>query len=210
MAYLYRHIRLDKNEPFYIGISDNKYRASTKRKRNPIWKHIVSKTDYEIEVLIDDLTWDEACRKEKEFIGLYGRIDIKTGCLANMTSGGDGTIGRKYIPSERHRQNLSKSSLGKKMSESAKKKMGDKQKLVILQYDLHGNFIREWDGVIDATKAVGKHSTNIVRCCQGKFKQAYGFIWRYKHPERLGRKPRQAQIEEQQADIESLKALINK
>ena len=29
MAYLYRHIRLDKNEPFYIGIvSDNVYKIS--------------------------------------------------------------------------------------------------------------------------------------------------------------------------------------
>ena len=23
MAYLYRHIRLDKNKPFYVGIGDN-------------------------------------------------------------------------------------------------------------------------------------------------------------------------------------------
>jgi hypothetical protein len=29
MAYLYRHIRHDKNEPFYIGIgSDNNYKRS--------------------------------------------------------------------------------------------------------------------------------------------------------------------------------------
>lgn len=196
MAYLYRHIRLDKNEPFYIGISTDEYRVTTKRKRNSIWKNIASKTDYDVEILFNDLTWEQACKKEKEFILLYGRIDIKTGCLANMTDGGDGTIGRKYIPNAEHRENLSKSSTGKKMSESAKKKMSDSQKLPILQYDLNGNFIKEWDGVIDATKAVGKHSTNIVRCCQGKFKQAYGFIWKYKYPDRYGRKPRKAQIEE--------------
>lgn len=200
MAYLYRHIRLDKNEPFYIGIG-NMYRLTEKRGRNAIWKQITNKTKYEVEVLLDNLTWEDACQKEIEFINLYGRIDIKTGCLANMTNGGDGTIGRKYTPSLEHREKLAKAAIGKKMSESTKNKMGNNQKLPILQYDLQGNFMKEWDGVIDATKAVGKHSTNIMRCCQGKFKQAYGFVWKYKYPERMGRKPRAAQIEE-------LKALI--
>ena len=67
--YLYRHIRLDKNEPFYIGISSDKgFRANDKKKRNKIWKDIISKSDYEIEILFDDLTWEEACLKEIEFI----------------------------------------------------------------------------------------------------------------------------------------------
>ena len=47
--YLYRHIRVDKNEPFYIGIgtktnADIKYgtytRANIKRKKNNIWVKI--------------------------------------------------------------------------------------------------------------------------------------------------------------------------
>lgn len=37
MAYLYRHIRLDKNEPFYIGIGSNKARCYTKKTRNKHW-----------------------------------------------------------------------------------------------------------------------------------------------------------------------------
>lgn len=50
MAYVYRHIRLDKNEPFYIGIgSDATYkRANTKKGRNEIWKRIVCKTTYDV------------------------------------------------------------------------------------------------------------------------------------------------------------------
>lgn len=202
MAYVYRHIRLDKNEPFYIGIADkNRYRISEKRGRNKIWSRIVDKTNYETEVMVDDLTWEEACEKEKEFILLYGRIDIKTGTLANLTNGGDGTVGRRYIPSIKHKKNLSKSSTGKKMSDLAKQKMSNNQKLPILQFDLGGNFIREWDGIIDAVKSVGKHSTNIMRCCQGKFKQAYGFIWKYKHPEKMGKKSRKQQIEELKAKL---------
>jgi len=189
MAQVYRHIRLDKNEPFYIGITDkNKYRKSEKKGRNVIWKNIVNKTNYIIEVLLDDLTYEEAIEKEIEFIKLYGRIDIKTGILANMTDGGEGAVGRKYTPSDTHKFNLSKSALGKKMSDESKRKMSINQKLQILQFDLDGNFIKEFDGIIDAAKEMNGYSTNIMRCCQGKFKKAYGFIWKYKNPENHGRK----------------------
>jgi hypothetical protein len=141
MAYVYRHIRLDKNEPFYIGIgsnSNNKYsRSKERRKRNSIWNNIVSKADYRVDILFDDLTWEEACEKEKEFILLYGRKDIKTGILCNMTEGGDGFVGA--ILTDEHRRKLSiasknisdetrkKISLankGKKLSDEHKRKIG--------------------------------------------------------------------------------------
>ena len=65
MAYLYRHIRLDKNEPFYIGIgSDNKYkRAHNKKGRSYSWKDIAYNVSYEIEILLDNLSWEDACNK---------------------------------------------------------------------------------------------------------------------------------------------------
>jgi hypothetical protein len=45
MAYLYRHIRLDKNEPFYIGIgSDKQYkRAYNKIKLSKLGKPSLKK-----------------------------------------------------------------------------------------------------------------------------------------------------------------------
>jgi hypothetical protein len=190
MAYLYRHIRLDTNQPFYIGISniDDNYKRAYKRTcRNKHWTNIINYTNYDVQILIDNLTIEEAKEKEKEFISLYGRVDLKTGCLVNLTDGGDGVLNMNT--NSELRMKLSKAAIGKKMSELAKIKMGNNQKLPILQYDLQGNFIKEWDGIIDATKEVGKHSTNIMRCCQGKFKQAYGFVWKYKYPEIMGRKP---------------------
>jgi hypothetical protein len=189
MAYLYRHIRLDKNEPFYIGISnknDGYKRAYSKKDRNSIWHRIVSKTDYEVEIMLDGLSENEIKLKEQEFIIIYGRIDLQNGTLSNLTDGGDGVLNMNE--NSELRQKLSKAAIGKKMSISAKKKMSDNQKLPVLQFDLDGNFIKEWNGIIDATKSVGKHSTNIMRCCQGKFKQAYGFIWKYKYPELKGRR----------------------
>lgn len=90
MAIVYRHIRLDKNIPFYIGIGKTEKRAYQKYFRNNIWNQIISKTKYDVEILFDNLSWEQACEKEKEFIKLYGRIDLKTGILANQTDGGDG------------------------------------------------------------------------------------------------------------------------
>ena len=134
MAYLYRHIRLDKNEPFYIGIgkddNSNFKRAyyKSKQKRNKIWIDIINKTPYEVEILLENLTWKEACEKEIEFIALYGRIDLKTGTLANMTKGGDGMVG--VVRSEKYRLQVSERQkngkaywFGKKLSKEHKEKI---------------------------------------------------------------------------------------
>ena len=87
---VYRHIRLDKNEVFYIGIGKNLSRAFDKRQRNRYWKFITNKTKYRVDILFDDLSKEEASDKEKEFIKLYGRKDLGLGTLVNMTDGGDG------------------------------------------------------------------------------------------------------------------------
>ena len=127
MAYVYRHIRLDKNEPFYIGIGKGT-RSSWKYGRNPIWKNISNKTEYDVEILFDDVSWDFACKKEIEFIKLYGRIDLKTGVLANMTDGGEG--GKNFsIETLLKISEASKKRVGywrgKNMSEETKKKLSE-------------------------------------------------------------------------------------
>lgn len=103
MAYLYRHIRLDTNEPFYIGIGKyeihskgNYRRAYQKDKRNILWRNIVNKTEYEVEILLENLSWDQACEKEIEFINLYGRRNLGKGPLVNLTDGGDGRQGKGF------------------------------------------------------------------------------------------------------------------
>lgn len=125
MYYLYRHIRLDKNEPFYIGIGtvskEKLYskelksfykRAYQYSKRNSIWKNVANKSEYEVEILLESDDYDFIKRKEIEFIKLYGRIDLRTGILANLTNGGDHNSGRTL--SNKHREKISLSNKGKK------------------------------------------------------------------------------------------------
>jgi hypothetical protein len=123
MAYVYRHIRIDKNEPFYIGIgSDMTYkRAREKSRRSNLWNKIIAKSDYDVEILLDDITFEEAKNKEIEFIKLYGRINLGNGTLANLTDGGDGTPNRIFT--SEHKKKLSLSQIGKKISEEQKDKL---------------------------------------------------------------------------------------
>jgi hypothetical protein len=116
MAYVYRHIRFDTNEVFYIGIgsdNDGKYkRAYDTGSRSYFWNNIVSKTNYKVEIILNDITWEEACLKEIELIEFYGRRDLNKGTLVNMTDGGDGILG--YIFSRDSREKRSISKLGDK------------------------------------------------------------------------------------------------
>lgn len=95
MAYVYKHVRLDKNEIFYVGIGEGKNYSRSKNKtgRNKIWKRIVSKTEYLVEIIHDNIPYQEALKIEEQLIKFYGRLDLGTGPLANLTDGGQGTPG---------------------------------------------------------------------------------------------------------------------
>jgi hypothetical protein len=54
----------------------------------------------------------------------------------------------------------------------------NKRKRPVLQYDMEGKFIKEWDSAKSANKEFGGC---IVGCCRGEQKTAGGFIWKYKN-----------------------------
>ena len=121
-AYVYTHTRLDTNEVFYVGIGtqDNYIRASRTANRSVFWKNITKKTGWKIDIVFDNLTWEEACEKEKQLISFYGRKDIGTGILVNHTNGGDGSNGRIF--SKETRKKMSKTRKGVKVTEEQKNK----------------------------------------------------------------------------------------
>ena len=180
MHYLYRHIRLDTDQPFYIGIGtmankefrtikSNYSRAYSDYKRNKHWSNIVNKTPYEIEILIESDDYEFIKEKEIEFISLYGRIDLRTGILVNMTDGGDGAIGCI----------CSKESSIKKSINSKKSLLGRKGKnhpaaKLIYQYDLKGNFIKEWSSIIDTGFSCLKPKSSSQN---GNYFFARGYLW---------------------------------
>ena len=139
---IYRLIRLDTNEVFYVGIGNEK-RPYTKHRRSGFWNNIVNKTEYEVQILKKNLTWNEAVELEILLISYYGRKDNNTGILCNMTDGGEGSYGRKQtqecknkiskankgrqsitkgrIRSLEHSLNISKGKKGKRILKNGKK-----------------------------------------------------------------------------------------
>jgi hypothetical protein len=126
MAVVYIHTRLDTNEIFYVGIGKTIKRAYTKSSRNNHWHNIVNKAGYEVIILIDDISYDDAILKEIELIKQYGRTDLNEGTLVNMTDGGDGTLG--FLQSGEQLAKLSKVRKGKKLSDEHKKKIAEGNK----------------------------------------------------------------------------------
>lgn len=60
------------------------------------------------------------------------------------------------------------------------KKYSNKTIRAVLQYDLLGNLISEYDSLIEAANVTGSNSNGIQMCCVGKYKHSNNFIWKYK------------------------------
>jgi len=102
--YVYRHIRPDKNQVFYIGIGSEKYgRAKETRKRSKWWNHIVQKNEgqYRIDIILRGLSRNLAVEKEREFIALYGRRSHGEGTLVNFQDSDDRRLGYKMTESNK-------------------------------------------------------------------------------------------------------------
>lgn len=149
--YTYRHIRPDKNEPFYIGkgVKTNRNHGSIeteyarayavdKRVRSEHWHNVyeLCNKQIEVEILYESDDHEEIKNKEIEFIALYGRRDLGLGTLVNYTNGGDGGLGRVKSEEEKRKTgdknrgkvrspeqklNLRKVHLGKPLSEAHRK-----------------------------------------------------------------------------------------
>lgn len=62
----------------------------------------------------------------------------------------------------------------------AKKQTNGKKSKPVLQYDLNDNLVKEYPSIRQVERETGFANQNIINCCNGKHKQAYGFKWQYK------------------------------
>lgn len=49
----------------------------------------------------------------------------------------------------------------------------------VYQYTLDGSLVRSYPSVMEAERRAGYSQGFISACCNGKYKQAYGYIWSY-------------------------------
>jgi len=168
MACVYKHIRIDTNDVFYIGIGKTLNRAYSKYNRNKYWKNIVNKNNgvFLIELLHTDLTWEEACQKERQYIRQYGRSDICSGTLCNLTDGGEGISNLKH--SEETRLKISIAAKNRFKYKPHCRKGGvfvnsNSRKVVLI--NLKTYIIYKFDTLVEAALFLNTSSSRVRRAC---------------------------------------------
>ena len=58
-------------------------------------------------------------------------------------------------------------------------RIGKTKKRKVVQYDLNGNLIKEYESISEIRKLYSYSGGNICECCKNNRKSAYGYIWRY-------------------------------
>jgi hypothetical protein len=174
--FLYRHIRLDKNEPFYIGVGTkqpgkNPYiRAFRKELKNNIWWKIANKSEYEVEILLESNDYEFILNKEIEFISLYGRINLGNGHLSNITNGGRSLNGYK------HRER-SKTKISKNHRSRGRFGKDNEKSEILYQYSLEGIFVSKHIGIREVSRKFNVSPSSISSCLRNKSKSSAGFQW---------------------------------
>ena len=49
----------------------------------------------------------------------------------------------------------------------------------VQQFDLDGNFIKEYECATYASKTLNVDLSSLIKCCRGKIKSCGGFKWKY-------------------------------
>lgn len=164
----------DTNEIRYVGktikslsnrLTHHIYSCKRENNHRTNWiKSIFKKGKKPIIKMIDFCPWDESQKLEMFWISKFKEQGFN---LVNMSDGGEGNIGLKL--SEEVKENL--------ILAVSKK---------IYQYDLDGNFIKEYKNAVEASKELNlKHSSKINAAARGDRCMSAKFLWSYKRHEFL-------------------------
>lgn len=168
------------------------------------------------EILYSGLTEKDAKNLEISLIKQYKSL----GLSYNITDGGDGFRGATHMR-------------GRKASEETKKKMREIRKGTnrgcenpmygkhetapaygkfgkdhpaskkVYQYDIAGNFIKEWNCLSDVQRELNILVTHITACCNGRQKTAGGYIWRKQFDKRIQLDKERLAFDKQKADTDA-------
>lgn len=87
-------------------------------------------------------------------------------------------LGKKHTEKTKLKMSIAKINI--KQSQEHREKLDNARKKSIIQMDLEGNFIKEWDSAISIKKELGLSTSSISRCCKNKQKTTKIFKFKYK------------------------------
>lgn len=209
MYCVYKHI--SPVGKVYIGITSmnplKRWRNGQGYKHNSHFYNAILKygwVNFKHEILFENLTKEEAEKKEIELIAEYKSNQREFGY--NIENGGNcnGKVSEESKQkmriahlgvhlSESHKNALKRGranraiqpNTGKHLTDSWKKAVSEGLSIAVNQYDLHGNFIASYPSQTEAAKQTGVCGSNIMRCCKGERYRAGGYIWRYSDDKKI-------------------------
>lgn len=185
--YLYRHVRLDSNIPFYIGIGkkqkkfsatiENEYKRAFSKKRTSYWNKIVNKSKYRVDIVLESCDLNFIKKKEFEFISLYGRRDLGSGSLCNLTDGGEGCFNRISTP-ERNRKISEALKLRVRKKETFEKTSKALRKKIV---GVCGDKRVEYSSITSASIDLGVSLSAISVSLSSDKRKAAGYKWYFNY-----------------------------
>ena len=156
-----RYVGKTVKENIVTRLGEHIQEAKRGRKNHRLnWiRSILDKGKIPIIEKIDECIWKESQGLETYYITYYKNLGYD---LVNETEGGEGNLG--YTPS-------------KETVEKRKKSIRSKLPKVY-QYDLKGNFIKEWNNAPEAAEKLGFKADGITRCLRGDRFKYKEFIWK--------------------------------
>jgi len=186
----------------YIGVTNNTKRRynehcnvrrlkkrNNMHKRNWIAKLRKLKLQPEMKILAENLTEDEALKKEKELIALYSKG--KWAKLVNQSPGGKmppklfgkdnpatrPEVRKKLVARWRERKSKKQYPISIKRPDIAQFNLTKSKK--VKQIGLDGCLITVWPSLSEVERTLGLSKSSISRCCRERRKTVGGYKWEY-------------------------------
>ena len=135
-------------------------------------------TEFEILEQYEDI--DIASKRELELQEQYGYKKDYTS-YSKSIQGYDVEKVRKAGKASATKQWLKNREELIKRSKLSKSILIEKYGQEIIQYDLDGNFIKEWKGMKEAARTLNIKPPNLTATLKGRQKTCRGFLWKYKN-----------------------------
>lgn len=122
---------------------------------------------------------EEYKKKMSEILKGIKRSEETKKKISESKKGNKNCIGR--FMSKETREKIGNANRGRKLTDKQKEHLSNisKNKKKVNQYDLNGNFIKQYESLKQAEKETGILSQNIGEVCRGQQKYAKGYLWRY-------------------------------
>ena len=137
MKQFYTYTFFEGDTPLYVGKGHGRRAFVHFRHRKHAFKPIACQLKSLVDAkkpfrIVFEAAVDEAAAfaREKELVARYGRRDLGTGHLFNLTDGGDGTAGRKMPEHEKQQRSLAQKGKPKTAEHAANIKAGAAKKIL--------------------------------------------------------------------------------